>query len=308
MIKLGVTGQVDCFHSNCICSLVNGVARQPKKTWGISEKRPELAGFQVAAVHDPVRERAEDVAAAFAIPKVAGSVEELAGLVDAVLVLCERNVTDHWKLALPCLERRVPVYVDKPFAGTAEEARGVVRAALRCGTPVLSCSARRWDPAVVGGVALLRKESRGLQAAYVFGDWRYDKMLWYGVHAVDVLFAVLGPDVVAVRECGDARHRIMRLTYRDGLVALVDLPYDAGVGTSVVVFGKREAHPPCWCLASGPNAVFFSGLLDRIGAMIQSGRPPVPYEDMVHVIRVLGAAEQSLAEGREIKVDMHEPF
>lgn len=308
MIKLGITGQVDSFHSNCICSIVNGVTRPPRQTWGVFQKMPELTGFCVDCVYDPNREAAEDVAAAFSVPNVASSPEEMAAMVDGVLILCEKNVTDHGKMAPFFLERHVPVYVDKPFAATVEDALDIVWAARRFNTPVLSCSARRFDPLVVGGAALLRKESKGLFSAYVFSDWRYERMLWYGVHAVEVLFAVLGPDVVAVREMGDARHRMIRLTYRDGLVAVVDLPYEIGVGTSVVVFGKRDAHHPYWYLGTGRTQVFFVGLLERIGAMIQSGCSPVPYNEMVHVIRVLNAAEQSLAEGREIQVDIGEPI
>jgi predicted dehydrogenase len=307
MIRLGVAGTLDSFHANCVCSLVNGVTRRPQQSWGVFGKMPELAGFTVNAVYDPDRARAEDAAAAFSVPHVAGSPGEMAGLVDGVLIVCDKDQTDHYRLAPAFLERRLPVYVDKPFAGTAEEALGVVRVARRSGTPVLSCSARRFDPLIVGGAAILRKECTGLLAAYAFGDWRYEKMIWYGVHAVDVLFAVLGPDVVAVRETGDARHRMIRLAYRDGLVATVDLLYDAGTGTSVVVFGRGAAHNPHWVLGTGRTPVFFAALVERIGAMIQSGQPPVPYAEMVHVIRVLNAAEQSLAEGREIAVDMREP-
>lgn len=308
MIKLGITGQVDSFHSNCICSIVNGVIHSPRKTWGVGEKMPELGGFRIEAIYSPHSDVATDVAAAFSIPHITSSLEELAGIVDGVLILCEKDVTEHYKIASIFLERHVPVYIDKPLAETVEEALSVVRIAQKHGTPMLSCSARRFDPLIVEGTAILRKECHKPLSAYVFGDWRYTKMIWYGVHAIDVLFAVLGPDVVSVRDVGDIKHRILRLTYRNGLVAIVDLPYDIGVGTSVVVFGKRDAQHLYWYLGTGRTHVFFAGLLERIGCMIQSGIPPVSYAEMVHVIRVLNAAEQSLRENREIFVDMNVPI
>ena len=255
MVRLGITGQVDSFHSNCICSIVNGVTRPPRQTWGVFQKMPELAGFRVNCVYDPNREAAEDVAAAFSVPHVASSPQEMVGKVDGVLILCEKNVTDHGKMAPFFLERRLPVYVDKPFAATTEDALDIVGAAQRHGTPVLSCSARRFDPLIVGGTALLRKESKGLFSAYVFSDWRYERMLWYGVHAVDVLFAVLGADVVAVHEVGDARHRMIRMTYRDGLVAVVDLPYGSHPTYLQQLAAKRR-----WTYISGREVLLFQGV------------------------------------------------
>jgi predicted dehydrogenase len=307
MVRLGITGQVDSFHSNCICSIVNGVTHLPSQTAGIFEKMPELAGYQISCVYDPAnRDAAMDVASAFSIPHIASSPEEMAEMVDGVMILCEKNVTDHGKMAGFFLERRLPVYVDKPFAATVADAEEIVNCARRYETPVLSCSARRFDPLIVGGTALLRKEAKELFSAYVLSEWRYDIMLWYGVHAVDVLFAVLGPDVVAVHEMGDFRHRMMKLTYRNGLIAVVDLPYEIGVGTSVVVFGKRDGHNSYWYLGTGRTPLFFAGLIERFGSMIHSRCPPIPYAEMVHVIRVLNAAEQSLTERKEIKVDIGE--
>jgi predicted dehydrogenase len=303
-IRLGIAGQANSFHARCITSIINGVTRKSETGWGVFEKVPELASFGVSAVYDPDRDVAETFAGSFGVPNVASSPEELADMVDGVCIVCEKNVTDHHRLAPPFLAKGVPTYVDKPFAATVAEAQGVVNEAIKQDTPVLSCSARRYCPNIVGGAALAKKEMPEVFSGHVLGDWRYETMLWYGVHAIDVLFAVLGPHVVAVHEIGNERDRRMKLTYRNGTVVMVELPYDLGVGTSVVLFGKRSSHHPVLTMGTGRTYVFFTHLIYHIGGMIASGEPPVPYAEMVHVIRVLNAAEESLAEGKEIQVEM----
>ena len=304
-IRLGIAGDVDSFHGRCMASIVNGVKDSSVRGRGVFDRIPGLAGLEVAAVFDPNQKTAETFVDEFGVANIANSVEELADMVDGVCILCDQDVMDHYKLGIDCLEHGIPTYIDKPFAATVAEAQSVVDVAVKCDVPVLSCSARRFDPLIVGGAALAKKELKTVRGAHLFGDWRYKNMIWYGVHAIDVLFAVLGSDIVAVHEVGNVTNRLMKLTYRNGLVVVVDLPYDIGTGTTITMFGDCNTHYPFVTVSTGRTPFFFEQLLYRIGGMIQSGISPVPYNEMTHVIRVLNAAEQSLQENREIKVDMN---
>jgi len=82
-----------------------------------------LAGAELAAVYDADRSRAEAVAGEFG-GEVAGSLEELAGMVDAASVAVPTEA--HLKVGGFLLERGVDVLMEKPIAPNAEEARELV--------------------------------------------------------------------------------------------------------------------------------------------------------------------------------------
>jgi len=69
------------------------------------------------------------------------------------------------------------------------------------------------------------------------------------------------------------------MTYRDGLVAMVEMPKDLGVGTSVVLFGRRECHGSLITFGTGKGPLFFAQLIYRIGSMVLSGQSPIPYPE-----------------------------
>ena len=62
--------------------------------------------------------------------------ELLDGVTDLDGAIVATNVATHREVACACMERGVPVYLEKPIAGTIEDAWEIVRTAERTGTPV----------------------------------------------------------------------------------------------------------------------------------------------------------------------------
>ena len=131
--------------------------------------------------------------------------EEVIDTADAVMVTTETRY--HREYACRALARHKPVFVDKPLATCLEDARAIVGAAISAGTPMMSCSVRRFSPGFASvadevrtgragkPVSAVRFEPHGIHA----GGWqdRVDSsgglIFNFGIHCVDTLQRVLGP-------------------------------------------------------------------------------------------------------------------
>lgn len=179
-------------------------------------------GLTLAAVVTRDPERAADVAADHPGTAVVPAVEELWDRCDLVVVASPNRT--HVPLARAALLAGLPVVVDKPLAGTAEEARDLLRLADERGRMLTVYQNRRWD----GDYRTVRRlvETSALGEVHRFesrferwrpvpkGGWRemggpaelggllYD----LGSHLVDQALLLFGP-VSAVYAETDARRK-----------------------------------------------------------------------------------------------------
>ena len=114
-----------------------------------ARKYASLPGVKLTAVLDPHEERAE----ALAGPTGAAVFDDLDVFLDAVdLVTVATPASSHARLALAALAKGRHVYVEKPLANDAEEARALVAAAEASGA-VLACGHQ--ERAVFRAIGLL---------------------------------------------------------------------------------------------------------------------------------------------------------
>ncbi|WP_162605494.1 Gfo/Idh/MocA family protein [Jiangella ureilytica] len=172
MTRIGVVG-TDSSHVDQFVRLLNvehrfGAARVVALTGGDTERNRELAA-----------------AAGAEAPRLLGDPAELVGAVDAVLV-STRDGRGHRAEAVPFIEAGLPVFVDKPLAGSAEDAAAIVRAAQQHGVPLYSGSALRFVPAIEeltapgGPLPQLITVSGPANAAGQYGG-----LYFYGIHLVE---------------------------------------------------------------------------------------------------------------------------
>ena len=162
-----------------------------------------------------------------------------------------------------------PVYVDKPFATSAADARAIVELATEKDTPLLSCSSLRYAP----GVSNLAREDDQIIACAASGPApileNYPGLFWYGIHIAELIFSYMGagcervrclpyPDMdVAIGEWGDGRIGIFRGT------RLEDTDYGRVVHTNAGTrVGAAKNSPP----------YFLSFLLQKIMRFFETGR------------------------------------
>ncbi len=238
------------------------------------------------------------LAAAFAreqqVPAVLPHYEELIGAVDGVIVI-ERDQRRHAAQAEPFLRAGIPVFVNKPLADDMADARAIVACAEATGTPLFSSSALRFDPSVLALKARLA-QTGPVRVAISAG---YRELMYYGVHAAEMLVTVLGTGVEwAENRCEGGDRDMVHLQYADGRSALLlilrDTPrlfelrtYAAGGHEQTTVNDHRS------------NPMYREQLRTFIH-MVQRREIPVPYSETLEIMGILCAARLSRQTGGRV--------
>ena len=120
--------------------------------------------------------------------------EDLFGRVDAVLIESNEGAV-HRDRATPFIEAGLPVFIDKPLATTTVDARALVDLATRRGVLLISASSLRFA-SEVRAVATDTDEIGPLVGVDVYAPALLHPLnpglFHYGVHGVEMLYALLG--------------------------------------------------------------------------------------------------------------------
>jgi UDP-N-acetylglucosamine 3-dehydrogenase len=105
----------------------------------------ELPEFRIEAIADPVPGALSSADAPSSTTRYDSPLEMVrTARLDAVVLAAPTNA--HYELAIAAIERGLPVLVEKPLAGTVDEAGQIVAAAARQGVPVQVGHIERFNP------------------------------------------------------------------------------------------------------------------------------------------------------------------
>jgi len=281
-------------HGTAFATACNGYDEVKRKeiegTFVAAKKRIEAA--EVVRVWDPVKAAAERLADVCGIAKVCDTAEECAEGVDAVLIVDDGS-GEQWKHALAPLRKGVPTFCDKPLAMTAKQAKEVADLARKTGTPFMSASSLRFVPDVVA----LAKEVPSLGDVHLATTICGNELVYYGIHALELAYAVLGRGAVSCLNVGQPGRNVVRVRFENGrdLVLMVAEREWMRAGYQINLYGTKG-----WRTLTPQLADLYWYLLDKFFELVRTGKESVPIEEEVEVIAVLEAGKRSLAEGREV--------
>ena len=221
----------------------------------------------------------------------AGSIEEMLPHVDAVMLLTNDG-RPHLKEALPVLEARKPVYIDKPFADSLENVKAIFREADKYGTPVFTSSALRY-------VKRAQQFARGEIAGKVVGaeTWgpaplqqSHADLFWDGIHGVELLYTVMGPGCLAVSRVFTPGGDIVTGIWPEGRTGVFRGLRKGRIGFGGTVFGTEKIEE-----IGGFDG--YEGLVDAILGFFRSGKPPVSEEESIEIYTFMEGADLSKARG-----------
>ena len=261
-------------------------------TFVAAKKRIE--GAQIVRVWDPIRPAAEKLAAACRISTVCDRPEECADDVDAVLIVDDGS-GEQWRYAVATLEKRVPTFCDKPLAMTAQDAKGIAALARKTGTPFMSASSLRFVPDIVA----LRKDLPTLGDVHLATTTCGNELIYYGIHALEMAYAVLGRGAVSCLNVGQPGRNLVRVRFENGrdLMLMVGEREWMRAGYQISLYGTKG-----WRTVTPNLADIYWYLLDRFVDLVRTGKESVPIEEEVEVIAVLEAGQRSLKEKREVTI------
>jgi len=220
------------------------------------------------------------------------SIAAVCAAADAVMILSVDGRA-HLEQVREVVAAGRPVFVDKPVAADLATAVAIYRASAEAGVPLWSSSATRFWSGVVG----LARNPAAPRAAFASGPApslaHHAELFFYGIHAAESLFTVMGPGCRSVERVTSADLSLVTGRWDDDrlgvLAALHGLPVDSRDYAITRVDGGRTA--------SFPGVGDYHGLVAAIVSFFQTGVPPVSPRDTLEIYAFLEAAGASRRRG-----------
>ena len=285
VIRLGIIG-LDTSHVTAFTNHLNN----PKNNTGCKVVAAFPGGspdFKASA--DRVGKFTADLKDKFGVEMV-GSVEELCGKVDGVL-LESVDGRPHLAQARTVIAAGKPLFVDKPVADDLADVVELFRLAKGRNVPVWSSSSYRYGKGVAGAAADERLGK--VVGCDVFGSssWaeHHPDLYLYGIHPVEALFTVLGTGCEEVRRVKTPATDLVVGVWKGGRVGTFrDLRGGKPVAT-VLIHGTKGS-------ATGESAGY-APLVNEIATFFKTGTAPVPAEETIEIYAFMSAADESKARG-----------
>lgn len=284
------------FHGTAFSTTFNGYDAEKARQyqWTFAAAGRTLPEARVVKVWDPDRLWAQRLADVCAIPTVCDHPDECAEGVDAVIVVDDGS-GEQAQYGITPLRRGIPTFIDKPLAMTARRAQEIVAIARETGTPLMSASSLRFVPDIVA----LREEAPKLGTIHLASSICGNELVYYGIHALETAYAVLGPGAVSCRNVGQPGRNVVRVRFRDGrdLVLMVAERDYMVAGYQINLYGEKG-----WRSVQPDLTDLYVYLMEQFLQVARTGEPVVPLDEMVEVIAVLEAGKRSLALDREVSI------
>lgn len=255
---------------------------------GVSEMMPE----RIPGYRDKLSEYGVEMVAEPA---------DLIGKVDAVMVESQQG-NKHLAHARLFLEAGLPVYVDKPFVETLDEADEMIAVAQSKGLPLMSCSSLRYDNSVAAAL-----DARDELGELLFADaWTPASLhpgnpglLHYGIHGVEMLYALVGAGCERVASTFTDNGEIVTGVWSSGHVSSV-----RGLRAGAYAMGFSAHYEKGRRTFNVEGASYYSNMLRQIVGMFKTGTAPIPAAEMREIIAFILAAETSrLVGGAPVAID-----
>ena len=281
-------------HGTAFATTFNGYDEEKAKafqgTFVKATKRIEAG--KVVKIWDPDKTAATAIADICGIETVADSAGQCIEDVDLALLIDDGSGAQ-WKYAEAALRAGVPTFCDKPLAMTAKEAAAIAKIARETGTKFMSASSLRFVPDIVK----LREDAAAIGPIRLCTVTGPGDLIYYGIHALSMAYAVLGPGVVSAHNTGREGGHIVRLRHEKDLdiVMLVGARERMRAGFSIQLFGEKGN------LRVEPDLKdLYAYLLEAFLDLVLRDKVSVPLEEEVELIAALEAGQKSLELGREV--------
>jgi predicted dehydrogenase len=297
-LKIGVIG-LDTYHCEGFASLLHD-AKNPDHVPGgrmVAGFPGGSADFPLSASRvDGYTQKLRDEHSV----KMLGSPREVAAAVDAILHTTVDGRIHRAQFA-EIASFRKPVFLDKPFAVTSQDARAIAAQAREHGTPLFSSSSLRFAGALQ--TALADDKGGRIFGADFFGPLKLQPtqpgFFWYGIHTAEMLYAALGTGCVSVRVSATEHHEVAVGTWRDGRIGVIRGNRAGNDSFGGVIHREKASQWVDVATGRRPDA----GLTVAIMDFFRGGPPPVALDETVEIIRFLEAANESRDHGgREVKL------
>jgi predicted dehydrogenase len=162
----------------------------------IFKKDPALQDMQIVAIYgDEDRAESEKVQALFPDAVIVDKVADMLGMVDAVMIT-SRDGKHHYPYAKAFLEAGIPLFVDKPFTVTLDDAKALVALAKEKNVPLCGGSSVKYDRAIQELRSYVLGANKpiygGALSAPIYLDSPYSGFYFYASHLTEMTLEIFG--------------------------------------------------------------------------------------------------------------------
>jgi hypothetical protein len=232
-----------------------------------------------------VEKFAEELRTAYGV-EIVPDIATLLAKVDAVLLLSVDGRV-HLNQARQVIASKKPMFIDKPFAATLEDAREIARLANAAGVPWFSSSSLRFGPFADS------MKAPDVTGALVWGPGPTEEhhpldLAWYGIHSVELLYTIMGPGCESVAMLSEKDADVVTGRWKDGRLGTVRVirPYSDFGATVFRTKGFIQSDPKMARVGYGP-------MLERIVEFFRTGKPPVVEAETLEIFAFMDAAQRS---------------
>jgi len=286
-IRLGIVG-TDTSHVIAFTRLLNDPAA-PDHVPGARVVAAYKGGSpDVEASRTRVDKFAAELSARWGV-EIVPDIPSLCAKVDGVL-LESVDGRVHLQQARQVIAHRKPLFIDKPLAATLEDAREIARLAREAGVPWFSSSSLRYSEIVSS------LKAPDITGAFVWGPGPFEPhhyldLSWYGIHAAEMLFALMGPGCEEVVRAASENADEVVCRWKDGRIGSMRVVRPSTGYGAVVFRGTKVAQ-------SDPGAkTGYAPLVREIVKFFQTRQPPVPNDETLELFAFLDAAQKSKEKG-----------
>ena len=224
--------------------------------------------------------------------KIVDDIPTLCTMVDAVLEesLDGRN---HLAEVRPVLAAGKPVFIDKPMADSYHDASEIARLAKQAGVPWFSSSSLRfWEETERLKAA---SEAGGIVGCDVYGPCpiqpQQPDLMWYGVHAIEALYAIMGTGCETVTRVKTADTDVVIGKWKDGRIGVMRGIRKGAHDYGITLYGANAV------LRSRGRSETYRPLLIQIAHFFRTRVPPVKPDETLEIIAFMEAADVSKTRG-----------
>lgn len=223
--------------------------------------------------------------------EIVPTIEELCTKVDAIL-LESVDGRPHLEQVKPVFEAGLPVFIDKPVAGSLADAIEIYRLGKQHNVKWFSSSSYRFYDNMI---ALMNQDIGELRGAISYGpahlEEHHPDLFWYGVHPTEALYTAMGPGCVSVVRTHTENTDVVTGVWDDGKVGTLRGLRNQKTPHKVIRFGtKNVAIQP-----DGGHS--YAPLLQRVVKFFQTGEVGVDPKVTIEIFAFMEAADESKRRG-----------
>jgi hypothetical protein len=228
--------------------------------------------------------------------EIVPTIEELCTKVDAVLIESVDG-RPHLAQARPVIKAGKPLFIDKPVAGTLRDAIEIYKIAKTANVPVFSSSSYRFYDSLID---LKKKDIGELKGAISYGPCHLEKthpdLFWYGVHATEALYAVMGTGCQTVTRISTPDTDVVDGIWQGGKIGTLRGLREAATPHKVILFGTKA-------IADQQGSGDYAPLVREIIKFFQTKIAPVSPDETIEMFAFMEAADESKRQGgKPIKI------